>query len=369
MKVCILAPIHIWSDVRVFKKQAISLHNMGFEVTQICSCVDEEINLGIKLKPSFIYNKNRIIRILLTPFLFIQCLNEKADIYHCHNPDTLITVFILKLLRKNVIYDTHEDFSLRILFKEWIPKPLRKLISLLISTMEKIASYCSDHTFVTQKRMLSRFSKNTSVLGNLPIVPCVEPISSNVKENREFRLVYLGLINESRGILDVVQALGICNREANINVRLWLIGKIEDKFMSVLQKESGWGYVDYLSYMPQDKAFEKVKASDLGMIYIRDIGDHRYTDPNKIYEYMMFKKAFIASDFDEWKDKVNGIDCGWFLQPNFPEGLSDLIINIIINESDDIINKGNAGYSFIKKNNWNDEVKLLEKVYKTILDV
>ncbi|MGO1191247.1 glycosyltransferase, partial [Vibrio casei] len=197
MKVCILAPIHIWSDIRVFKKQAITLYKMGFDVTQICKCEKEEIKYGIRLKSSLVCNKNKLTRMLLTPFLFIQCLKENADIYHCHNPDTLMTVFILRLLGKKVIYDTHEDFSLRILFKEWIPKPLRKVIALIISSTEKLASHCSNHTFVTQERMLKRLSKKTSLLGNLPILSEVE-LNTKSELNKEFRLVYLGLINESR---------------------------------------------------------------------------------------------------------------------------------------------------------------------------
>lgn len=366
MRVCILAPIHRWNDVRVYEKQAKSLEGEGFSVSIICNCSHPYCVSGIDFIPSILTGKSKLLRLFLSPFLFIQCLRVKADIYHCHNPDTIITAFILKLLRKIVIYDTHEDFSLRVLFKSWIPKPIRKPLSVIISKAESILSYTVDHTFITQTNMLNRFSDKTTVLANLPIPPKGEIELNRKNKDGILRLVYLGLINEHRGIFDIVRSLFICNEEMKINVRLYLIGDVESSIFSKLKEESGWMYVDYISFLPQQLAFDKIKQSDVGLIYIHDVGDHRYTDPNKIYEYMMHGKPFIASDFDEWKTKFNS-GCGWFVQPKRPDKLASLIEDVYMSDQDDLLIRGRNGLGFVKVNNWNDEKRKLLDVYKKIL--
>ncbi|WP_182038464.1 hypothetical protein [Vibrio alginolyticus] len=65
-KVCILAPIHIWDDVRVFKKQAVSLSCSGYDVTLIARMdqeLDGTIQDGVKLVRSKLSDKGKLGRI------------------------------------------------------------------------------------------------------------------------------------------------------------------------------------------------------------------------------------------------------------------------------------------------------------------
>ena len=291
--ICIIAPIHVWDDVRVFKKQAVSLAGSGYDVTLIAR-LDESLNgtrqNGVKLIRSKFSNKGKLGRI----FCFYQILNQalkcKADIYHLHNPNTIPIAIVLSLMSKKVIYDTHEDYSQRLLFRDWIPVFLRYPACKIVSSLEALTANLASKAIGTQKAVVDRLGKNAVLIGNSPrysdtLINKVESIRKKLDlGSEEFRLVYLGSINESRGITDIVNALSTVNELST--VRLWLIGDICLDYKKTLQALPGWKYVDYVGLLEQDVAFAYVSQADLGLIYIHDIGDHSRTDPNKLYEYM-----------------------------------------------------------------------------------
>ena len=199
--VCIVAPVHMFDDIRIYKKEAISLANAGYKVILYSRTPTNKgiIEHNIQVKP--VIYKNRAIRFLkLTP-LFFRILREKADIYHLHNPDTIFYVFILRFIGKKVIYDTHEDFSKKILLRSWIPKLLRRPLALLVLNLEKFVGIITSSMIVTQNEQLTSYS-NSFVIGNAPIFKEYELALRNVSE---IKLVYLGGISADRGLWKMLE--------------------------------------------------------------------------------------------------------------------------------------------------------------------
>ena len=101
------------------------------------------------------------------------------------------------------------------------------------------------------------------------------------------------------------------------------------------------------------------------MVVIRDVGGYASIDPNKLYEYMMFGKPFIASAFDVWKDKLAGTDAGWFVE----QGSADEIANVLrkISENGEAaMKKGVSGKKFTRSYNWETESQKLLELYREI---
>ena len=372
-KVCIVAPIHIWNDVRVFKKQAVSLENSGYEVCLVARMPKEQDGLtvkNIKLIRSKLSDKGKISRILLIYKVFFQALSCRSDIYHLHNPNTIPIAFLLRLFGKKVIYDTHEDFSQRLLFRDWIPNNLKKISCHIVSILEAITAKVSNGAIGTQSAVVRRLGNKAILIGNQPrfnesLLKEVDKIKHSLKyDNSVFRLVYLGSINSSRGISDIVNALELINNKSP--VRLWLLGEIGNDYLQELKALQGWNYVDYLGCLEQELAFSYVSMSDLGVIYIHDVGDHAFTDPNKLYEYMTFGKPFIASDFNHWKEKLLGFEAGSFITPNCPGLFADKVIELIGKPN---LRKtmGETGLQYVSQNNWDIEFKKLKKLYSEIV--
>ncbi|KID57931.1 hypothetical protein JF50_04080 [Pseudoalteromonas luteoviolacea] len=371
-KICIVAPIHIWDDVRVYKKQAVSLAASGFDVTLIARMdaeLDGTIQEGVHLVRSKISDKGKIGRIAFIYRVFLQALKCRADIYHLHNPNSIPIVILLSLLSRQVVYDTHEDYSQRLLFREWIPKSFRKLLCWLVSNLEKCAARASEFSIATQTSVVKRLGNNAILIGNSPryspdLVEKVKQNSRNIVKSDSFRLVYLGAINESRGISDIVNSLESINKHAD--TRLWLIGDIPSAYRLELENLPGWSFVDYLGRLEQDSAFAYVSLSDLGLICIHDVGDHAKTDPNKLYEYMSFGVPFVASNFSAWKEKLKSVNAGLFIEPNDPEKLAETIIECT-GRVDELQELGRQGVKFVEQNNWSQEFSKLEQNYREVL--
>ena len=127
--VCIVAPVHIWDDVRVYQKQAVSLVENGYKVVLLARVGKSRVAKGVCITRVWSWYSSRFLRFVSLPLVFLQAMRSKADIYHLHNPDTLPIAFMLRVCGKKVIYDVHEDFGLRVLMRDWIPKLLRNTVA------------------------------------------------------------------------------------------------------------------------------------------------------------------------------------------------------------------------------------------------
>jgi hypothetical protein len=52
--------------------------------------------------------------------VYRKALKTDADIYHLHDPELMPLGLLLKLQRKKVIYDVHENLPKQISIKHWI---------------------------------------------------------------------------------------------------------------------------------------------------------------------------------------------------------------------------------------------------------
>ncbi|EEM03118.1 glycosyl transferase family 1 [Bacillus pseudomycoides] len=365
-KVCIVSPIHDYKDIRVYQKQAKTIENSGYEVSLLArKDYDEKIgNIQIFAIPK---SKNFLSRIILQPKLLCKILKTRSKIVHLHNPDTILLGFLLKMFNKKVIYDTHEDFSKRILIREWIPYSYRKLIAKVVTGLELMASRCFDGFIVTQEGLLAKY-KNALLIENAPIhqgelITRAYELSKLISKSNYIRVVYVGGISEQRGLRQIVQALEEINK--TYSCRLWLIGP-DSKEINELQKLNGWKYVDYLGKLPQEKAFSYVIKSDIGLCTILDVVDHAETSPNKIFEYMTLGIPFIASDFPKWEKKIGCSNAGYFVDPQNINKIADLILKIGSDENLKSYLSNNGKKYIYEKFNWERESEKLIEYYKKI---
>ena len=156
-KVCILTTVHPALDVRIFHKEAKTLASAGYNVTLIAQHDKEEIVEGIKIIP-LPKPKNRLERFLKLDYLLLKkAFEQKADIYHFHDPELVSIGILLKLFRKKVIYDVHEDYEAKMLNKDWIPRFLRKSIAIGFGAFEKLFSKIFDYIIVADNVIYPKF--------------------------------------------------------------------------------------------------------------------------------------------------------------------------------------------------------------------
>lgn len=370
--IVVVSPVHRRDDIRIYKKEIRSLRkSFSAKIHFFARDVPGTHPKDICFHP--VPALSRFARFLYIPILTFRVLFTGADVYHIHNPDTLPLGFLLKMLGRKVIYDTHEDFSLRLMMRHWIPPFLRIPLSRFISGAESLAGHLLDGVIVTQKEILQRTGPRSIVLENAPLLDSesegrVNQISRNIEESHPgvFRIVYVGGISNARGLQQMLDAMYLLNQKRP--ARLWLIGPFfsseEENHASTLP---GWEYTDYLGLLPQEEAFAYMKRSSVGLVVIQDVADHKQTSANKIYEYQMMGIPFVASNFPRWREQLEEVGSGFFVNQESTEEIAAAMVKIAQNPemASDMSEKGKH---YIRDSfHWELEEAKLINLYRTLL--
>ncbi|MFN8125760.1 MAG: glycosyltransferase [Candidatus Nanopelagicales bacterium] len=367
MRIVILAPVHIYDDIRVFRKEAVTLAAAGHEVVLYARTPDGEPleRDGVRVEP--VRYRSRLQRFLMLPVVGHRAWKRHADVYHLHNPDTIPLVFGLKARGATVVYDTHEDFATEILLRQWLPRPMRRAAAGAVAGAERLVARVADAVIVTQEQLLDRLP-GALVIGNPPIVDHDAGLAAARDRAghplRHTVLGYVGGLSADRGLhrmLDLVAAL-----QRHLPVRLLLVGgAVNDDALAAARARDEWRWVDERGRLPQEEAFAALAEADAGLILFEDTASHRHVDPNKIYEYLSLALPVIASDFPDWRRRFAGADIGLFVDPR--ASVQDLAARVAgwLGDRAAMTRAGRAGVEWVWRNySWqNDGAPALLALY------
>ncbi len=375
MKVVILAPVHIYDDVRVFRKQAVTLAAAGHEVILYARTPDGRPVLrdGVHVRP--VRYRTRIGRFLQLPLVGHRAWRESADIYHVHNPDTIPIALGLKARRRKVIYDTHEDFRTEILLRQWLPGPIRRPAAAAVARLEACVAGVVDAVIVTQEQLLERLP-GAVLIGNPPIVDRAAGLAS--ADRREKRaaesaadeplvLGYVGGISQDRGLTRMMDL--VAELQQFSPTRLLLVGPaVNDDALDKARTRPEWRFVDYRGQLPQEQAFAALEGADAGLILFEDTASHRFIDPNKIYEYLAGALPFIASDFRSWRERFEDAPVGLFVPTGESAAALARRVAQFVADRTRLARSGRAGADFVWRNySWqNDGAPRLLALYQRV---
>ncbi|MFA5386569.1 MAG: glycosyltransferase family 4 protein [Candidatus Paceibacterota bacterium] len=366
-KICILTSVHSALDIRIFHKEAKTLANADYSVVLIAQHNKEEIISGIKIIP-LSRPKNRFCRIFfLTKKVYGLALEQKADIYHFHDPEFL--PWAVKLKRKTgakIIYDVHENVPKQILSKYWIPNILKGFIALLVNVLEKFYARKMDRIIVATENISERFPREkTEVIRNFPDFSKINNILP-IDYNKKLPIVlYQGGIVEIRGIRQIVAAAGTLKEK----IELWLIGSFSPaNFRKEILTKKTEAYIKYKGYLPFEKMCRFLKRADIGLVLFLPEPNHIESLPNKIFEYMAAGIPVIASNFPLWKNIIEENKCGICVNPLEPKEIVKAI-EYLIKYPEKAKEMGKNGKkAVLEKYNWENESRKLLKNYEKLVE-
>ena len=267
IRVCILTTVHPPFDTRIFHKQAKTLVREGYDVTLIAQWSKDEIVDGVKIV-ALHTPRNRLTRVFgLSWRAFRLALHQKADIYHFHDPELLLTGVLLKLFtRGRVIYDVHEDLPKQILNKQWIPLFLRRITAGCAKLTEMVCSRLVDRIVVATPAIARRFLKSRTVLvQNFPKMGELVGDKTTAYKKRPHVAVYVGGISRIRGLEEMVRAVGLLPDKAG--VRLVLAGSFSPpELENDVQQLTGWKRVDYLGWQSREGVKKLLSEARVGLV-------------------------------------------------------------------------------------------------------
>lgn len=361
-KICILTSVHSPFDIRIFHKQAKTLFSAGYDVTLIAAHSHTETVDGIKIiglpKPN-----SRLKRVVSFPWKILRtALGQGAEFYHFHDPELLPVGAVLKLFRKKIIYDVHENYTQSILGRRWIKPWLRKPLAWLTLCAEKFFCLFVDAIIPVTDTIADKFpAGKTTQVRNYPLLSLSQPLPRQSHRKRE-QLIYVGGLRRSRGIREMVTAMDKIAGERDI--RLLILGRYEEPDLEPeLKALSGYKKVDFGGWVTVNEVWQHMSASIAGFVLFHPEPNHIDALPNKLFEYMSAGIPVIASDFPLWTEIIRDNNCGLQVDPLDPEEIARAVNQLLSNPKERELMGRRGRQAVEEKYNWDREAEKLIDLY------
>jgi len=372
-KACHLTTVHPIFDVRIFQKECISLADAGFDITLI-ACTEnefEELKNGVNCISLKVPVKNRLQRFLIrSKTIFRRALKVDADIYHLHDPELLFVGLKLKKKGKKVIFDSHEDITVNILDKHYIPRIIRPILQYLFNKYAYHALKQFDGIITVTPHIVEKLKKinpKTFQITNFPIVYEKQiPYQEIIKKYATPTIFFAGGVTPLFNHENIIKSLD----KIEFDIKYLIAGPASSEYIATLQKLQSWNKVEYLGIIPHTEVKKIYKKSHIGLAianYSNNGGGKLGTIGNtKLFEIMLEEIPIICTDFILWKGIVEDNMAGICVNPSDIESISKAITKLILNDSESSTMGQNGKKIVHEKYNWKTQESILIDIYKGI---
>lgn len=359
-----LTTVHQRDDVRIFRKECISLSEAGFEV-HLCVAdgKGDALVQGVHIHDIGKVH-GRFKRMALQPWRMLRRARSLGGaVYHFHDPELLPVGFTLRR-HAAVVYDTHEDVPRAVLSKHWIRPALRRLVASSFECFEDAVSRRLSAVVAATPHIAKRFGRlnpRSLDINNYPLASELETdAGSTPRDNRT--VCYLGGIGPIRGAYEMVQAL------EHVNARLLLAGPFDKPSTEARCRAlPGWAKVDYLGVVNRTKVREVMARSHAGLLLFHPEPNHVDAQPNKMFEYMSAGLPVIASHFPLWRRVLLDEGAGLCVNPLDPRAIADAITQVL-DHPEAARPMGERGRAAVlAKYRWDAEATKLVALYRSLL--
>ncbi len=363
LKITHLTSAHPRYDTRIFLKECCSLAKV-YEVNLVVADeLNDEKKDGVTVYDVGI-SKGRLNRIFKTTKRVLdKAIELDSDIYHLHDPELMLIGLKLKKMGKKVIFDAHEDLPKQVMAKHYLGSFSKKILSFMVAKLEililKKYDMVISATPIIRDKFLGNSIKSVDI-NNFPMIDELMEIEPSFQSNT---LCYIGLLYETRGIREMVQAI------EGLDVKLIVAGKFFDgSFEEDIKSLKGWEKVDFRGFASRDEVKEILKSSIAGLVTLHPTPSYVEAYPVKMFEYMSAGVAVIASDFPLYRAFVEESGSGICVNPLAVDEIKEAI-SMLLTEKSNSKEMGKNGKEAIKKSyNWHNEEQKLMKSYRGLLD-
>lgn len=362
--------VHAWNDVRIFSKECVTLAKYGYDVTLIAPRDGNSEIRGVKII-GVRSHRNRLARLVLGGIeVLFRALQARADIYHFHDPELLPIGLILRLLRKKVVYDVHEDYATGIAEKRYLPVPVRHALASFVAWLERIIQPLVE-TVLAERYYRERFPEGVLVLNypqrstGLAATHSGEGVQKNRVPNR---VLYTGGISISRGAL--VHA-NLVNLREDLDVVM--IGRCPRSVYEQIQAVAGEnrdrvfveGVDHYVSHERIVAAYDEYSWL-AGLALFPYSPHYARKELTKFFEYMQAGIPILASAFPTWTELIEKTGCGITVDPGDPEAVRQAL-QWLLEHPDEVREMGEKGKWQVQHTyHWDSQASNLLRLYERL---
>jgi len=357
----VISSVHPLSDSRIYHRQVLSLakhHSVKYFAQEVEGWQPKDVAyVALPRGRKFRVRLGNCWRLLRAS------LSKEAEVIHFHDPELLPVGLIAKIFGKKVVYDVHENYSKTIRHKRSIPKCLRGAVCVFFKAYENLCCRFFDLVLVVTDELKQHLPGNVHAINNYPLIPFAPPVRQ--PSRGALKLVYIGLITQARGILNMIEAV----KKVQVPATFDIIGHFNSaEFQRYVEAQiQGLDNIKYIPSIPYSSFFSQLVQYDVGMMCLLPNPNHITSLPNKLFEYMAMGMAILASDFPIWREIIEKNGCGLLVDPLDADAISDAIERLGSNR-EDLAGMGRQGQqAYQSQYNWeSQEIKLLA-LYKKML--
>ena len=364
-RVCHVTSVHPADDVRIFYRECLSVakcYNVFLLAPNVEDCIRNGVHIvGVPLPGG------RVRRLLALDRVFRNALAVDADLYHLHDPELMSVGLQLKRAGKRVVFDSHEDVPMQLLTKEYLPRWIRPVVKWVYEGIERRRLKHYDALVTVTPTIVERLSRINSRCVMVTNYPVYRDTPHTWEERAERYICFAGGVDERYMHENIIESLRYTR------ARYLLAGRsFMPAYMQRLQSMEMWNRVDYQGVLPPDQVGELYAKADVGVVlldYSPNVGYHKGTlGVLKMFEYMMAGIPVVATDFELWKEIVEGNDCGLCIDPHNVHAIADAV-NYLIDNPDRARQMGENGRRAVKEQyNWASQEEILLGLYNTLLN-
>jgi glycosyltransferase involved in cell wall biosynthesis len=374
-KVFVAVTNDLATDQRVIKVCNF-LSGLGCQVTMVGVKKPRSLNFkpaGFTTKRFRLpFNKGFLFYASYNLRLFFYLLFRKADLYVSNDLDTLLPCRMVSLIKRNpLVYDSHEYFlgSTEIVNRPLI-KGFWKLIEWCIFPRLKHVITVNE---TIAKLYEKQYGKRPAVVRNLPpkykVNKKITREQLGLPGDKKIILMQGGAINVDRGAEELIHAMKPIYGLDNFHMVFIGGGDMWEKIKQLAKELHLTRKISFLPKMPYCKMMQYTALCDLGVSIDKPVSpNYQYSLPNKLFDYIAAGIPVMTSPLIELKKIVEGYKVGICIESHEPEQIAETIRRAFDDADRYVLWKKNA-VKAAKKLCWENEVKVLQKLYSQILEV
>lgn len=368
-KIAHLTSVHAPNDTRIVHKECTALAKAGYDVVVIAPGPQVWPEDGVRHR-SVPRPRNRFERFTRTiAAVYRAACDERAAVYHFHDPELIGVGMALRLRGASVIFDVHEDIPQDIKSKPWIPSSLRPLLSMLASGFLRCVQGCFTAIVPATPSIARSFKhRRTIVVHNYPELADLERDEADVPfERRPNTALYLGSISLLRGVEQMVRAMA--DTRLPDDARLLLAGEFEDERLRARVCElPGWSRVDAPGMLSRKAVATALSTARVGLLPLLPAPNHEYAMPQKLFEYLGAGLPVIVSNaLLAYRDIVERHACGILIDPRDSSEISSAVL-YLLSHPDEARAMGERGRAAVRERyQWKTQARHLTDLYAAVV--
>ncbi len=373
-RVAIVTSIHPDFDSRIWK-HAKGLARAGYEVNFVCPWKVESGTHcdGVRFH-TFERVTNRALRAFQIPRRILAKLLpllRQVQLVHFHDIDILPWMTLLSFF-KPVVYDVHENYPEEMMVRDWIPKPLRRMLRFGVYWVQLFCSMKIRNVVLVAPSYDSGFTSDylrRIYFRNLATLDLMKDVAPDYLE-RPPAVIFTGSQYENNGTLLYLEIAEICKQSAP-ELPFYLTDRFGNaafkaRVLGVIEKKN----LTNVHFLPNVRPHELMPILNRATVAVSPslrVPQQIKGFHTKLYEYMAAGLPFVASDLPHESELITRNHCGFLARPEEPESFANAILRLVGDREHAFQLGMNAQRAFTNYYSWESELAELLNFYDRIL--